>query len=207
MNPAEYPSNAELISSFAGKPAAELILQDHPTLTSLAHASFEDLQQYKGIGKSKAAAIRSAFLIAQRLSQESFPESPILDSPDRIAALMRDECRTFDTEQFHVVLLNTRRRLIRIKRLATGTLDTVHVHPREVFRLAITANAAAVVGVHNHPSGDPNPSEADIRVTRELIRAGQVLRIDFLDHVIIGLPTPARPQDFVSLRALGYFST
>jgi DNA repair protein RadC len=79
------------------------------------------------------------------------------------------------------------------------------VHPREVFKAAISANAAAVVLAHNHPSGDPTPSEADIKVTRDLIRAGQLLKIDVLDHVIIGHATPERQKDYASLRELGYF--
>jgi DNA repair protein RadC len=106
-----------------------------------------------------------------------------------------------------VVLLNTRRRLIRVETISQGTLDTILVHPREVFKSAIAANAAAVVLAHNHPSGDPTPSEADIKVTRDLIRAGQLLKIEVLDHVIIGRATQERPRDFVSLRELGYFAS
>ncbi len=108
-------------------------------------------------------------------------------------------------EAHQVLLLNTRRRLIRVEHIAKGTLDTILVCPREVFKNAITANAAALVLVHNHPSGDPSPSEADIKTTRDLIRAGQLLRIDVLDHVILGQRTDNRPRDFVSLRELGYF--
>jgi DNA repair protein RadC len=104
-----------------------------------------------------------------------------------------------------VLLLNTRRRFIRVDSVTDGTLDTLLVHPREVFRKAIAANAAAVVLAHNHPSGDPTPSEADIKVTRDLIRAGQLLKIEVLDHVIIGRATPERPKDYSSLRELGYF--
>jgi DNA repair protein RadC len=110
-----------------------------------------------------------------------------------------------DVETLQVLSLNTRRRLIRLDEITDGTLDTLLVHPREVFRKAIAANAAAVVLAHNHPSGDPTPSEADIKVTRDLIRAGQLLKIEVLDHVIIGRATPERPKDYASLRELGYF--
>jgi DNA repair protein RadC len=103
-------------------------------------------------------------------------------------------------------MLNTRRRLIRVEQISQGTLDTLLIHPREVFKAAIAANASAIVVAHNHPSGDPTPSEADVKVTRDLIRAGQLLKIDVLDHVIIGRATPDRPRDFVSLRELGYFA-
>jgi DNA repair protein RadC len=103
------------------------------------------------------------------------------------------------------LLLNTRRRLILADKLSQGTLDSLLVHPRDVFRSAIAANAAAVVLAHNHPSGDPTPSESDIKVTRDLIRAGQLLKIEVLDHVIVGRATQERSKDYVSLRELGYF--
>jgi DNA repair protein RadC len=108
-------------------------------------------------------------------------------------------------ESFQVLLLNVRKRLIRAEKISQGLLDTILVHPREVFRAAIAANAAGVVLVHNHPSGDPTPSEADIKVTRDLIRAGQLLKIEVVDHVIIGRATAERAKDFSSLRELGYF--
>jgi DNA repair protein RadC len=97
--------------------------------------------------------------------------------------------------------------LIRVEKISQGTLDTILVHARDVFRAAIIGNAAALVLVHNHPSGDPTPSEADIRVTRDLIRAGQLLKIELLDHVILGRATQQRTKDWVSLRELGYFHT
>ena len=110
-------------------------------------------------------------------------------------------------ENFQVVLLNTRRKLIEVVKVSDGTLDTILVHPREVFKPAIAANAAAIILLHNHPSGEATPSEADIKVTRDLIRAGQLLKIEVLDHVILGKRTEERPVDFVSLRSLGYFSS
>jgi DNA repair protein RadC len=89
--------------------------------------------------------------------------------------------------------------------ISTGTLDTILVHPREVFRPAVIGAAAAVVLMHNHPSGDPSPSEGDIKVTRDLIRAGQLLKIEVLDHIIIGQPDADHSNGYVSLRTLGYF--
>jgi DNA repair protein RadC len=110
-----------------------------------------------------------------------------------------------EVECFLVLHLNTRRRIKGHHLVSIGTLDTILVHPREVFKTAIAANAAAIVLAHNHPSGDPTPSEADIKVTRDLIRAGQLLKIEVLDHVIIGRATKERPKDYASLRELGYF--
>jgi len=104
-----------------------------------------------------------------------------------------------DCECFVVLLLNTRRKIKGHHLVSIGLLDTILVHPREVFRIAIVAAASAVVLVHNHPSGESEPSEADIRATRDLIRAGQLLKIEVCDHVIIGSGKHS------SLRTLGYF--
>ncbi len=110
-------------------------------------------------------------------------------------------------ENFCVIHVNTRRRVTGWHVVSTGTLDTLLVHAREVFRSAIVSGAAAIILLHNHPSGDPSPSEADIKVTRDLIRAGQLLKIEVLDHVIVGdFLLPGHTQQYVSLRELGYFA-
>ncbi|MHC1763412.1 MAG: DNA repair protein RadC [Verrucomicrobiia bacterium] len=203
--PTPQASAAELLSSIAGKPQAEKLLSRYRTLTDLAKASLDELHEVPGVGKSKAAAIKSAFLLAQKLSEERIPEAPLLDTPERVADLLREQNRFYDVEHFQVVLVNTRRRLIELQNLSQGTLDTLLVHPREVFARAIVRKAAAIILVHNHPSGDPTPSEADIKVTRDLIRGGQILKIEVVDHIILGKRTDERPRDFVSLRELGYF--
>lgn len=110
-------------------------------------------------------------------------------------------------ENFVVLFLNTRRRVKGHHVVANGTLDTLLVHPREVFRPAIVINSAAIVLLHNHPSGDPTPSEADIKVTRDLIRAGQHIKIEVLDHIIAGQASIESPKAWASLRELGYFYT
>ncbi len=184
---------------------AQQLLAKFGTLENLARASPDELRQIKGVGRDKAIALKSAFTLAQRMARELQLEAPVLDTPERIADVLREESRLHQVEHFSVVLLNTRRKLIRVEQISQGTLDTILVHPREVFKRAIAANASAIVLVHNHPSGDPTPSEADIKVTRDLIRAGQLLKIDVLDHVIIGKRTAERAKDFVSLRELGYF--
>ena len=207
MDSLEHANNHELIAKLAGKPVADALMEQYGGLTNLAQASFDELQNVKGIGKSKAATIKSAFLLAQRLSRESYAESPLLDTPERVADLLREQNRVYTVENFQVIFLNTRRRLIAVENISQGTLDTILVHAREVFAPAIAKHASAVVLVHNHPSGDPTPSEADIKVTRDLIRAGQLLNIQVLDHVILGRRTEERPRDFVSLREAGYFYT
>ncbi len=185
---------------------AEQLLQKFGSLGNLSRAGLPELRQIKGVGRDKAIALKSAFTLARRMALELQHEGPTLDNPDSIAVLLREENRSYNVEHFQVVLLNTRRKLIRVDKISQGTLDTILVHPREVFKNAIAYNASAIVLVHNHPSGDPTPSEADIKVTRDLIRAGQVLKIDVLDHVILGRGSKERAKDYLSLRELGYFS-
>lgn len=181
------------------------LLQKYGSLNALALAAVDDLKQFPGIGQDKAATLVAAFALAKRMEQERRDESPVLDNPATVVEFMRETNRLQKVESFQVLLLNTRKRLIRVEDISQGLLDTILVHPREVFRAAIAANAAAIVLAHNHPSGDPAPSEADIKVTRDLIRAGQLLKIEVVDHVIIGRATPERPKDWSSLRELGYF--
>ena len=136
---------------------------------------------------------------------------PMADTPERIAnaiaAHIESQKHGYETERFFVVLLTTRLRILDIVDLSTGTLDTILVHPREVFRPAIVENAHSIVLSHVHPSGDAAPSETDIKITRQLIQAGQLLKIEVLDHVIVGNPTFAMPgtRAWSSLRELGYF--
>jgi DNA repair protein RadC len=210
---ADALSHAELIAillrtGLKGANAVEIgrqLLQKFGTLRALAQASVEDLRSVKGIGRDKAVTLMAAFALARKMAEELQRESPVLDNPENVVRLLREKNLVKNVETLQALLLNTRRRLIRVAEITDGTLDTILVHPREVFKAAIAANAAAVVLAHNHPSGDPTPSEADIKVTRDLIRAGQLLKIDVLDHVILGRATPERPKDYASLRELGHF--
>lgn len=211
---ADTLSNAELIAillrtGMKGASALDLgaqLLARFSSLDQLSRAPLEELQKVKGIGRDKAIALKSAFTLARRLAREIQQESPVLDTPDIVVSLLREENRQYEVEQFQAVLLNTRRRLIKVEQLGKGLLDSILVHPREVFRAAISANASALILVHNHPSGDPTPSDADIRVTRDLVRAGQLLKIELLDHIIIGRRSEQRLKDYVSLKELGYCS-
>ena len=211
---ADALSHAELIAillrtGLKGANAVEVgrqVLQKFGTLNLLAQASVVDLQKVRGIGRDKAVTLVAGFALARKMAADLKTESPVLEAPEAIVDLLREDNRLLQVETFQVVLLNTRHRLIRVEIISQGTLDTILVHPREVFKSAIAANAAAIVLVHNHPSGDPTPSQADIRVTRDLIRAGQFLKIEVIDHVIIGHTTAERQKDYSSLRELGYFS-
>jgi DNA repair protein RadC len=205
--------DAELVAillrtGLQGRSAIEVaqdLLKQFGNFHRLAGASLKELQSIKGVGRDKAITLQAAFALARRMVGELRRESPELDKPERIADLLREDIRLYQVESFHIVLLNTRRRLISVESISQGTLDTLLVHPREVFKPAIAANASAIVLVHNHPSGDPSPSEADIKVTRDLIRAGQLLKIEVLDHVILGHKSSENGRDYASLRELGYF--
>ena len=129
----------------------------------------------------------------------------VCEAPEQAAAYWRLHIETHpyfnpECECFVVLLLNTRKRVKGHQLVTLGTMDTLLVHPREVFRTAIIGSASCVVLIHNHPSGDATPSEADIKVTRDLIRAGQLLKIEVIDHIVMGRP------DYKSLRSLGYFA-
>lgn len=210
---ADSVGNSELIAillrtGLQGKSALVIgseLLAKFQTLDRLSQASVKELCEVKGIGRDKAVTLQAAFTLARRMAAEIRTELPMMDKPELVADLLREDARGYEVEHLLVLLLNTRRRLIRIEHISQGTLDALHVHAREVFKQAIVANAAAIVLVHNHPSGDPTPSEADIKVTRDLIRAGQLLKIEVLDHVILGRRTTERARDFASLRELGFF--
>ena len=129
METLQHANPTELLATLASQPAAETLMQQYGGLTSLVQASFDELQLVKGIGKSKAAAIKSAFLLAQRLTRESYAESPVLDTPERIADLLREQNLVYTVENFQVVFLNTRRRLIGVENVSQGTLDTLRDEP------------------------------------------------------------------------------
>ncbi|MEI7732676.1 MAG: JAB domain-containing protein [Verrucomicrobiota bacterium] len=143
----------------------------------------------------KVEALRETFI------SESDMDTPACIHRFYLETITTDPRHNPEVECMYVLLLNTRRKLRGYHLVSIGTLNTVLTHPREIFRPAIIASASAIVLLHNHPSGDPSPSDADIRVTRDLIRAGQLLRLDLLDHVV----TTHLPGKFCSLRELGHF--
>jgi len=183
------------------------MMEKYGSLNALARADVQEFRDVPGVGEKKAAALKSALTLAVKLSEEVTAQMPLLDSPERIANALREQMRTHSVETFHVVLLNTRKMLIKSILISQGTLDSLMVHPRQVFFHAITHHAAGIVLGHNHPSGIPTPSDADVRITRDLIRAGQLLKIEVLDHIIIGQRTADQPKDYYSLREGGYFYT
>jgi DNA repair protein RadC len=154
-------------------------------LHGLARASVDDLRQVPGIGAARAAQLLAAIEAGRRTLVRSRRDRPQIINPRDAAALLLPEFGNRSVEHFGVVLLDTKHRVLRATLLSVGTLDASIVHPREVFREATRGGAAAIVLFHNHPSGDPTPSEDDVELTRRLVRAGDVMGIDVLDHVIV----------------------
>ena len=155
-------------------------------LKGIANASVEELIQTSGIGPAKAAQIKAALELSRRLEADA-SEKPraILKSPEDVAAEVRSQLKGKKKEHFLVLCLDTRNRLIDCKLVSMGSLDTSVVHPREVFKEAISSCAASVIFAHNHPSGDPEPSKEDVELTRRLVKAGEIVGIDVLDHIIV----------------------
>jgi DNA repair protein RadC len=207
---AKHLSTAELIAILlrtgtGGQSALETaneLLKRFQTLDRLAAASVEELSETKGIGPAKAVQLKAAFELAARLPA-SREDRQIVATPADVADLLREPMEQYTVEKFHVLLLDTRNRLIRVTEASSGTLNASLVHPREVFHEAVRAKAASIVLAHNHPSGDPTPSSDDIKITRELVEAGRVMKIEVLDHIIIGKRTGTRPNSHVSLKEMG----
>jgi DNA repair protein RadC len=165
---------------------SQKLLSRFGNLKGVANASMEELTQTKGIGPAKAAQIKAAFELSKRLEID-VDEKPkaVLKSPEDVAAAVSRQLKGKKKEHFLVICLDTRNRLINCRPVSVGSLDTSIVHPREVFKEAVTSSAASVIFVHNHPSGDPEPSKEDIELTKRLAKAGEIVGIDVLDHVIV----------------------
>jgi len=179
---------------------AQRLLSQFGNLRGIATASTEELSQVKGIGTAKASQIKAAFELANRLEDYSAAgDKPLVKTPDDVVSVVRSRLRGKKKEHFLALLLDTRSQLIKVSEISIGSLDTSIVHPREVFKEAISASAASVIFVHNHPSGDPEASEDDIELTKRLAKAGEIVGIDVLDHIIIG------DKKYISLKREGLF--
>ncbi len=204
-------SDAELIAillrtGVRGASALQLAQQlvwEFKNLDEVARLPLETIARIKGIGLAKAVQLKAAFELAKRLSASTRAEQSIVSAPAEAAAVLREEFRLLDRESFRALLLNTKNRLIKTVEVSRGSLNASIVEPREVFKDAIAASAAAMILAHNHPSGDPTPSSEDIAITKRLVRAGELLNITVLDHIIVGQRAHDRDQDFISLKELG----
>jgi len=177
---------------------AESILYQFKDLRGINNAGIEELcNAAAGIGKVKAAEIKAALELGRRLNQQD-SEVVRIKSPQDVAAWVMEELRYLQQEQFRILLLNTKNVIIACEEVSRGSLNSSIVHPREVFARAIRRSAAAIILVHNHPSGDPTPSQEDINITRRLVEVGRLVGIEVLDHLVIG------DGVFSSLKEKGY---
>jgi DNA repair protein RadC len=179
---------------------SQKLLSKFGNLKGIANASMEELTQISGIGPAKAAQIKAAVELSKRLeSSADEGQKPALKSPEDVVNIVRGQLKGKKKEHFLVLCLDTRNHLINCKSVSMGSLDTSVVHPREAFKEAISSSAASVIFVHNHPSGDPEPSEEDIELTKRLAKAGEIVGIEVLDHIIVC------DKSYLSLKAKNLF--
>jgi DNA repair protein RadC len=187
-------SNAELLAillrvGVKGENSVQVgqrLLQEFGGLTGLHRATFQEVCAQHGIGAAKAAQIKAAIELGRRLAVESPEERPTIHSPADAAGLVQYEMSALICEELWVMLLDTRNHVQHVEKMYRGSLNSSMVRVGEVFKPALQRSAAAVIIVHNHPSGDPTPSPEDIALTRAVIQAGKLLDVDVLDHLVIG---------------------
>jgi DNA repair protein RadC len=172
------------------------LLKSYGSLAGLSRCTVDELAKIRGVGFAKAVQLVAAFGLGQRLARETLSKQKI-DSPELANELVGAEMRRLHKESLRVILLDTRYHLIRIEEVSIGSVNESIAHPRDVFRPAVVSSAYAMIVVHNHPSGDPSPSQTDHSLTRRLAEAAELMQIKLLDHIIIGSP---------SEQGAGYFS-
>lgn len=172
-------------------------------LARLASAGLSEFRQVRGIGPAKAVELRAAFALAERLVARRGPQRLRVQGPPDVVEFMREKFRGKNQEEFHALLLGAKNHLIRDELVTLGLLDRSHVHAREVFRGAIRESCARILLVHNHPSGDPSPSKADICCTRKLAEAGTLLGIEVVDHIVVARPDLVQARPYLSFREEG----
>ena len=170
---------------------ARQLLKRHGSLSGLSRCTVKEIEAIPGIGEAKAIQLVAAFGLGQRLANERLSRQKI-DSPELVNDLVGAEMRTLHKESLRVILLDTRYHLLRMEEVSLGSVNESIAHPRDVFRPAVISSAYAVIVVHNHPSGDPSPSQSDHSLTRRLVEAAELLQIKLLDHIIIGAPAEGR---------------
>jgi DNA repair protein RadC len=186
------------MQNFSALDIARSMLKTFTTLSDLGSRSVKEMCTIKGIGMAKAIGLSAAFELGRRYQQEEFNPSHILHTPHDVAKYFIPRMRGARTESFYIAMLNTANIVISIKKISEGSLNSSVVHPREVFRIAVIESAASIIALHNHPSGNTEPSKEDISLTKQIALAGSMMSIQLLDHIIIAGET------FTSLRERGY---
>ncbi len=189
---AEALSSQELIALILGRGirgesvmvTAQRLLSSFGNIKNISEASLEELSAIKGIGLAKAAQLKASFELARRTDDHDYTKISVKSHQD-VVKLVREKLKDKKKEHFLILCLDTRNNLIKLNTISTGTLDANLVHPREVFKEAIQSLASSIILVHNHPSGNPEPSDADIDITKRILETGKIIGIDVLDHIII----------------------
>jgi DNA repair protein RadC len=176
---------------------ANRLLSKFRGLDAIARASLGELCATQGVGHAKAAQIKAALELGRRLSTAEFDEKAVIRSPQDVATLLMADMSLLDQEHLKVVLLTSKNQVISVSEIYKGNVNTSMIRPSELFREAVRENCPAIIVVHNHPSGNPDPSPEDIATTEQIVRAGKLLDIDVLDHIILGR------QRYVSLKERG----
>jgi DNA repair protein RadC len=172
-------------------PRAGEILSRFGSLSALSRCSVEEIATFPAIGQRRAMLLVAAFSLGPRIARERYTRQK-LDSPELVYDFLAPAMQQLHTESLRVILLDTRYHLLRLEEVSRGSVNESIAHPRDVFRPAVISSAYAVIVVHNHPSGDPSPSQSDHGLTRRLTEAAELLQIKLLDHIIIGAPAEGR---------------
>lgn len=179
------------------KPVAKALLKQFGSLAGVLNADPNSLQRVKGVGETSAAALKSVAIAARRMARSEVAQKPVLSSWQALIDYLAIDMAHLTVERVRVLYLDTKNRLIDDHHVGDGSIDEAAIHPREVIRRAMDLGASALILVHNHPSGSPEPSRADIQVTQRISEAGRLLGVTVHDHVIVGR------EGHVSLRAKG----
>ena len=179
------------------KPVAKALIAQFGSLAGVLNADPAALQRVKGVGKTSAAALKSVAIAARRMARSEVSAKPVLGSWQALLDYLAIDMAHLTVERVRVLYLDTRNRLIDDHHVGDGSIDEAAIHPREVIRRAMDVGASALILVHNHPSGNPEPSRADIQITKRIAEAGRLLGVTLHDHVIVGR------EGHVSLRAKG----
>ena len=175
------------------------VLGEFEGLIALGCAGVDELRRVPGVGFARACQLVAAFELGKRFARESRSYGSAVKSPGDVARLFMDEMKHLDKEHFRAAFLNTKNQVIKVVTVSIGSLNASIVHPREILKPAISASAASIVLIHNHPTGDPAPSREDIEFTKRFAGCGELIGIELLDHIIIG------SERYQSLKEGGYF--
>ena len=177
---------------------ADEVLNRYSSLGSLGQASLTELMEIDGIKQAKAIELQAAFALGKRIAFDVLKESEAISSPQKLSEWLMQQIGFQQQEHFLVVFLNQRNQILAYKTLFVGTLTSANVHPREIFKEAMRIGCAKIICAHNHPSGNPQVSDADIAITQQIMECGQLVSIPLLDHIVVG------GNRYVSLREEGY---